>query len=288
TFEATIQNIAGNGAHLPQPDFAALARRCPPISSEIKPGRAALGTIFPETPLFTELLANTHDLNAPMTKIFQHFVLGHEQFARTYQCEPQFETESLLEKLDVPMLTVESIEKMRETKNVQPVIYTARPSLPPGFVSDWHGYSPEAEIAQRLLGLFDAPLVGYGRMEWIAQQKHVPVGDYVKPSPMQALAAIYSALLYDAPGWEESAFELLISDSPPPGDAFRVIVCEDSTGGIRGVREAVEILRERHGLDITFSAVGIAKAPENIAALEKVADYVAADVNTGLALALDW
>lgn len=291
--DETLENIAHADVTLTRPDYAALARRVPkPLSDDVKPSRAALGTLFPETPLYIELLGNAHTIDAPITRLFQHSVLGDEQYARTYGLTPLFSTESLLEKLDIPMLAPEYRDRMIEEVDIRPTIYTARPSLPPGFVMNWRGYSPEAEIAQRLLGMTAVPLIGYGRMQWLAQQHGVPTNTYVKPSPVQPLAAIYSAILHDMddPQWEKRALELAVSDDPLPetlfSDPWHVIIFEDSYGSIQGARQAVQRISQYH--EVKFTAVGIAADPAKTASLSQVADHVAPDINAGLAWALGW
>jgi hypothetical protein len=172
--------------------------------------------------------------------------------------------------------------------DVFPIIYTARPGLPPEFVADHIGYAPEAEMARQQVGLDAIPVVGYGKMRWLAVEHGKHDSDYVKPSPMQATIAILSALLHGAPDWEHSAFDIATEAAPIP-DALKdqpwhVIVCEDSTGGIRGVRAAVERLREFH--EIKLTAVGIAQDAAKVAALQGVADFIVEDVNAGLARVL--
>lgn len=290
SFDIALKTIAESGVRLQPIDYADVARRCPPAPAGGRPARAALGTLFPEEPLFVELLGNTHEISAPMTRIFQNFVLGDAEFEKTYRLKPLFESASLLETLDRNMLTPQSCQRLQNTHNLFPTVYTARPSLPPSFVQEKVGYPPEAEIAGRQLALDGVPLVGYGRMQWLAEQQGVPANSYVKPSPVQALTAIFSALLRGTPDWERRAFHLALAQEPIPDhlkDApWRVIVFEDSTGGIRGVREAVALLAQQHEVSVT--AVGIAKEAENIAALRKVADHIADDVNAGLAWALGW
>lgn len=291
TLVESIDKIAVANIKLEQPDYQAVARRVPkPSSPDIKPSRAALGTLFPEHPVFVEILGDAHSPNALITQIFQHFVLGHEQYARTYNRAPVLETGSLLGTLDIPILTPENAERLERTEHLQPVIYTARPGLPPTFVNDWLGYSPEAEIAQKLLKLHRLPVIGYGRVQWLAQQTGAHPASYVKPSPVQALAAIYSAILYGSEMWEERGLRSAAVDGQIPEEVtahpLHIIVCEDSTGGIRGVRQAVECLQKYH--DVTFTAVGVADGAVKREALKSAADYVAEDVNEGLAWALGW
>ena len=290
SLDESLQNIAQSGRKLDQPDFAALARRCPPPHDGLHPGPAALGTMFPKEPAFVELLMDTHRISGPMTTIFQHYTLGHTKFEATYGLDAQFEADSLLETLDVPMLSAQSRDRLLNDPATYPVIYTARPSLPPEFVSDQHGYAPEAEMAQHLVGLDDVPLIGYGKVHWLALTHDQDESHYLKPSPTHAEIAIVAALLYGTDHWEIHAFDIATGLAPLPetlkDEPWHVIVCEDSTGGIRGVRGAVERLQALH--DVTLTAVGIGTQADNVAALESVADIVAPDVNAGLAQALDW
>jgi hypothetical protein len=288
TLDSSIKNIVDSGRLLDQPDFAALARRCPSPTHEIQPGPAALGTVFPRTAPFAQLLGETHLIHAPMTQIFQHFTLGHSLFEQTYGLPMQFEAASLLETHDTPMLSAQSRDMLLTRADVFPTLYTARPGLAPEFVADQIGYSPEAEMAQKQVGLDAIPVVGYGKMRWLALQDQRHDSDYLKPSPMHASVAIFSALLYSESDWERRAFDIAIRTEGIPqnlkDEPWHVIVCEDSTGGIRGVRGAVEQLQAHH--DITLTAVGIAQHADNIAALQQVADVIAPDVNAGLALVL--
>src|SRR5574341_405298 len=107
--ETSLNKIAHNGIRLEQPDYTALAQSAAAHSpKDRRPCRATLGTLFPNTPLFQEVLSSTHLPTSPAARIFQHFALGDEQFARTYGEKPLFETESLIQKLDQPILSVEN------------------------------------------------------------------------------------------------------------------------------------------------------------------------------------
>ena len=290
SLESSLKNIADSGRQLERPDFAAFARRCPSPTESSQPGPASLGMLFPDTPPFAELLGGTHLISAPMTQVFQHYTLGHRRYEQTYGLPAQFEAESLLETLDVPLLSSQSRELLLSRADVYPTIYTARPGLPPEFVTEQAGYPPEAEMARERVGLEAVPVIGYGKMRWLAIEHQRHDSDYVKPSPMQAKIAILSALLHGAADWEKTAFDIATDAAPIPENLrdqpWHVIVCEDSTGGIRGVQAAVEQLQRDH--DVTLTAVGIAKQAGNITALQEVADFIAEDVNAGLAQALGW
>lgn len=277
TLSAACQQIAASGQRLEPVDYAALAAKVPP-HPDFLPSRAAIGTVFPDTPLFRDILNDAHQITSPVMQVFQQIALGAEQYARTYGLRPAIESESLLATLDQPALNAHNRDRILTDETISPVIYTARPCLPPRFINDWHGYPPEAEIAQKLVGLEALPLVGYGTVQWLARHVGQSPERFVKPSHVQALSAIYTALYgNDTPEpLENAAREVVPGDLPD----IHVIVFEDSSGGIRGVRAAVEILRRHHPVEIT--AVGIADSPIKAAPLTEVADVIADNINTAL------
>jgi len=136
-------------------------------------------------------------------------------------------------------------------------------------------------------------MIGQGRVGWLAWRNGRNSADYVKPSPVQALMAIGTA----ATGLEmESglAASALVEDgklvgplAQLRGQPVQIIVCEDSTGGIRATRSAVELL-QRAGVEAAFKAIGISTNPDKRAALAQVTDQVVDDINAALALALGW
>jgi hypothetical protein len=90
--------------------------------------------------------------------------------------------------------------------------FTARPSAPPREIeSPPLGYAPEAEIALDLVALPDIPLISFGRLQYLGEQRGYDPEVLVKPSPVQALAGISAALTGDewsalqaACDWHES------------------------------------------------------------------------------------
>jgi len=289
TLAETMTHIRQAGITLSQPDYQAIADQCHNITAT-QAGEATIGTIFPDHPLFREILTDTHSINAPITKIIQQFVLGSDQYARTYQLKPQVDTPSMLEQHDTPLLSVTMRDRLYDDPDVYPVIYTARPSLPPSFEPNWLGYSPEAEIAQKVLDFHQVPLIAYGKMQWLAKQNNVPDSSYVKPSPMQGMVAIFSALLFGSPNWEQQAYTLAQAEPLSiPTDlkdqAWHIIVCEDSPSSIGGVRQAAEQLAQNHL--ITFQGVGIATHATHITNLERQQARVYPNINDALAIELD-
>ncbi|MFP4322918.1 MAG: hypothetical protein ACLFTK_10730 [Anaerolineales bacterium] len=288
TVHDTVAAIAEAGVTLQRPDWRDFARSCPPPTPE-QPSAAqiALGRRFPATALYTDLLATTHAPEAWLTRLFQCFVLGAEQFQQTYSQPAIVQTPSLLQSHDQAVLSVAWRDELISRADTHPVIYTARPSLPPHFAPDVTGYPPEAEIGQRLLGLHSVPLVAYGHMAWLAAEQQTATDAFVKPALMHSRLAVMRAL---APDDEQAAIDMALGLQAIPAEwlnaPWRIIVCEDSTASIRGVQATVAALRVELEHDIVCSAVGIAEHPENVASLGTVADHVAPDVNAGLKWAL--
>jgi hypothetical protein len=240
----------------------------------------------------TEILGNNHDiLNTPTTHVFQHFTLGDQNFQQTYQAEPIFSTESLLQSHDNAGITAKMAKKVMKKVNagiLHAAIYTARPSLPPAGENPL-GYAPEAELATELTGL-NLPLIGSGRVNWLSRQVDKPDNSFTKPSPVQALAAIGAAISGDERGalwaaeslargawngfWETCRHSLL-----------EIHVFEDSTGGIEAVKNAGKILTN-FAIQNVVIGHGIAHVPHKIGTLKTVANGIYASVNEAIEIAL--
>lgn len=306
-----LTTLAAHSFPLPHPGYADLARRVGERMAN-QPGaaqaaRAVLWEDVLATPnlephrsaldaLFDTLLGRTHDFyRAPITRHFQHLVIGSQGVRQTYGVDPDFESAAYLQEYDRPLLATDVRTRLRkavEAKAVRIALYTARPSLPPADANvTADGYSPEAEMARSLVGLDDYPLIGLGRVRWLAERAGERVEHLVKPSPVQALAAIGAA----QSGQEATALEaalVLHQDSelgPPLADldAAAVHVFEDSPGGIDAVRHAVEALQAA-GLDVTWQPHGITPAdgPKAKAmATRSVPTYPS--INEAIAIALE-
>ncbi len=223
--------------------------------------REAVGAIL------DELLTDTHNFySAPITRYFQHLVIGSEGIAQTYNIAPYFETRPYLLEYDVAELASDAAAQLRDAAaagRIWPVIYTARPSLPPnGAAIAARGYSPEAELAQQLVGLEAWPLIGLGQLQWLAARRGGQMAQMVKPSPVQALAAIGAAV-----GPETAALEAAWNfyrtgelQKPLAGlGPTTVHIFEDTLGGMRAVFNAVEALRMA-GMDMHCQLYGVAPA----------------------------
>lgn len=296
----TLTAIRQSGVQIERPDFGWLADEVAARRDGPRPFKFALDILVERAPpevhgILHELLADAYQLHAPTTRVFQHHTLGSQRFATLYGEGPDFEAVSLLETKDRPHLSAEMRERLlawMDGDSRHAVIFTARPSLPPIDAYEERPVSrleisPEAEIARELLGLESLPMISTGRIAWLAAGDGVRPEDYVKPSPVQSLAAIGAALSRtEAPALEAAAALAERGKVGGPlaaleGRSTRVTVFEDSMGGIASARAAVDLLRGA-GLDVSLEAVCVAPEPVKQAALAKVASRVVNDVNEGL------
>lgn len=303
-FDDTLRALAASGVRVERPAFAALARA---VRDEMRNGDIPASVYLrmlgahaspSDRPLLSALLADVYAIDTPTTRYFQTLTLGSARFADTYQQPAPFESDSYLVTHDVPLL--DDAHRARLLDWIAPptrgaVVYTARPSLPPSGIDPApDGVSaPEAELAAELLDVAGrVPLLGQGRMAWIAQRRGRSAPSYIKPSPVQALAAIgaaaaaneQAALVAAADLYEDRRLTGPLADLRP--QKTHVIICEDSPGGIQAGHDAVDRLRQA-GLDVTFTGIGVSPHAEKRAALAEVAAHVVDDVNHALDLVWD-
>lgn len=304
---ARCRPVSASG-NVQRPDFAALARRVGPlIAAGERPAKASFTVLMGEVDalglagaprqgieaLLHTLLDHTQNvMTSPVTQVFQHFALGSQAYARTYGLAPLFETPSLLCTLDQPALLPVSHDLLLGlvgSGRVHAALYTARSSLPPvDTQADAQGYSPEAEMARALVGLEALPLIGYGRLAWLAARHGAQPDAYVKPSPVHALAAIGAALNGREAEAVEAAYALAEEGVlQAPFEALRgqrldVFVFEDASGGVRAATRAAELLRSAR-IATNLWVVGILPpgGPKR-AALAPLCALVAEDVNSAL------
>jgi hypothetical protein len=279
----TLDLLRAHPLPLPHPDYAALAQRIGRrLASQAGAARAARAVLWEDvvtTPgfepnyaaidaLFDALLGHTYDFYcAPVTRYFQHLVIGSAGVRQTYGVDPDFESTAYLREYDRPLLDADARARLHESADrgdVRIALYTARPSLPPVDADvAAAGYSPEAELARVLAQMDRYPLIGLGRIRWLAGGAGERAERLVKPSPVQALAAIGAAWS----GQEARALEAALALHrdrellPPLVDIepSTVHVFEDSPGGIDAVKRAIELLQTA-GLDIAWRPHAIAPA----------------------------
>jgi hypothetical protein len=310
TLDDTLAAVRGSGVQLSRPDFIGAARE---IAHHHPDGHLPavhyLALLSERTdpanlPLLRALLGDVYDITrTPTTRVFQTYTLGSERFAATYGQPAPFESNSYLADYDIPLLSGENRDRLLRWCH-QPrhgaAIFTARPSLPPADLPADEppgdpptGYAPEAELAVELIGLAGRlPLIAQGRVGWLAWRNGRGSAEYIKPSPVQALASIGAAASGSETGALEAAAALVERGelaSPLAALADRrtqVIVFEDTAGGIRAARRAVELLGHT-GLEVASEGVGVSPQADKRAALAQVADHVVDDINAGLALVWD-
>lgn len=212
--------------------------------------------------LRNNLLHRSRDVVASHTmRIFQHYTLGSDTFTRTYDLPAEIETESLLHKYDQSNIDDTIREKLHKAFT-HITAFTARPSAPPREVeSPPLGYAPEAEIALDLVGLTNIPLISFGKLQYLGEQRGYDPEILLKPSPVQGLAGIAAALTGDewsalqaACAWYETGqFTGVLTELPA---SFDVTIVEDTLGGVRSVRAAGDILRNA-ALDVNVHAYGL-------------------------------
>ena len=243
--------------------------------------------------LLVDLLAETRSVERSLTtRLFQHYCLGSAAFAQTYTREPELETASYLLEHDRPNLSPQTRQLLLERlKNhtIHAAAYTMRPSLPPKEVPGPHpGYSPEAEMALELVGLPELPLIAFGRVHWLAEQTGAHPEAYLKPSPVQAIAALLAAVTGDERLSLEAALDpqrmyTLLSGFEQP---LEVHVFEDSAGGIQAVRQAAQALCEA-SIETRVHAWGVASHPEKAGALKQATSRVFPDIDAALSIVLN-
>jgi hypothetical protein len=235
-----------------------------------------------------ELLSNTRSTKDSFTtRIFQTFILGNEGFQANYGIEPDFKSESLLKLNDRCLLNREDQYLLRDMINQQVIkvsVITARPSLPPSFEDGKkNDYSPEGEMALKLTGLENVSLIGYGTMQYLADLVHTSPDSLIKPSPVQALAAIAFPFNQDEKRvlkWS-AAFVGLATDEDWMVDLparIEVHIFEDSPIGIQASQAAAALLN-KNKYTVTVKAWGIATNQDKIRALEAVGATVFPEIH---------
>jgi hypothetical protein len=244
-------------AHMFVPEFALVAGQYPAETAF----RAGYFSSIPYE-MRKNLLTETRNVYKSHTmRIFQHFTLGSEKFKETYNLPEELVTESYLLTHDRPIIDDEIYRKLRQPNHYF-AAFTSRPSAPPRDVNTSHfGYAPEAELALELVGLSDIPLIGYGGLTYLANQRGLDAATLLKPSPVQALAAIAAAFtgeewttIQAAAEWQKTGQLNEVFSRLPR--SFELIVVEDTIGGINSTLKAAEILQQA-GMDITVQTLGL-------------------------------
>lgn len=238
-----------------------------------------------------DLLANTRKpAISRTTHVFETYVLGHEVYCREVGLPAEVQSDSLLEKLDRPLLLPETREQVRAwiaQGRLKAAAYTARPSTAVSTLTEPLAVClPEAEAALRLVGFEDLPLIGSGQTGELAVRLGEPEDRLTKPAPYHALAAAASAWSGDraaALEWVGKVFrgyergDMLPEGSPLP-KRLCLHVFEDSPTGMVGGKAAAKLL-EAMGIHAEVHLWGVTTHPEKAQALIKQGARVFPDIN---------
>lgn len=243
-------------------------------------------------PLLNALLLNTRAMDGAITtRVFQHFTLGSQRFEELTRLPRLFDSISYLENYDQVLLSTRTRDLLLDqwkNQKLGAAIYTARPSLPEMDGATSYHYSPEAEVALETLGLIELPLIGAGKIGWLAQRMNVPTHELAKPSPVQALAAIAAAVTRQTGTSLRAAADFHLNGNLGLFEEFpelSIHVFEDSGGNAASVRRAVDQLSEA-GCACTFTAWGISENPAKQQALLKAGATLLPEINQAIQLAL--
>jgi hypothetical protein len=307
TLSGTMQAIRESGVISQRPDYAALAKASYQHNGGVVHTSAPILVVLRKRTsselhlILEEVLGNIRPPSAPFAIVFQQYSLGPQKFTEVYDLQATIDCEICLE-MDEAFLNEQvraRLQHILSTDHCGAAIYTARPSLPPKGLSaqeqsavERRIHPPEAEMAAEIAGLSDLPLVGAGSMAWLAIQRSKAIDAYVKPSPVQALAGIGAAFSGNVRAALDAAGQF-VEDGSLTGplaqlatESTHIIVFEDSSGGIRAVRQAAEMLRAA-GVDIRVTGVGISEDRVKRDILGEIADVLAGNVNEGLTGILD-
>jgi hypothetical protein len=222
--------------------------------------------------LIREILGEARAIQRSLThRIFQELVLGSRVFADTYHLPPILGTEGYLSRYDLPLLSSgpqAALHAWLAEDGNRAAIFTNRPSLRP----DSSTGTPEAEIGARVAGMEELPIVGFGALSWLAEQRGLENQAYLKPSPVHVLAATWMALQPIPPeiAPEKRVVEALnaslraVAGVRDHGwqelSGARLCVFEDSVRGLRSALSARDVLAAL-GIPVQISLCGISDSP---------------------------
>jgi hypothetical protein len=298
TLPEDLRTIHLSSLHLPPvPDFNALAHNLssneliqfPPLERAIQR--------FTETDHFSpvqyqilhELINGARDPRRSLThRVFQELVLGSAEFSHTYGLPAMLACESYLLKHDIsnlsPTESTHLLDWISKPGHAASII-TSRPSCPPPGVFS----TPETELGAELVGLKGIPIVGWGGLTWLAQQRQTDQQTFVKPSPVHALAAMRVALGDNQQAALLEAAALVETGEVSPAwrqfDGAQVFIFEDTPGGIKSLQAARETL-EKIKVSIRPSFFGIARNPVKSKALLSSGAEVYPSFSQALTLAI--
>jgi hypothetical protein len=212
--------------------------------------------------------------------------------------------DSLLLRWDHPCLSDKLRKQLLRTvrqKAIHSAICTARPSFAPKDAPiDPSPYFPEAELGRDLINLTELPMIGWGGMQSLGVFVHQNASQFLKPQPVQTLAAI--AMAFGLPEWDALtwAYQLwsrregkgnhdlkgeLNFEFRLPGE-MEVVIFEDMENGLLAGKKAQSILEEQ-GYKIDLLRLwGITNNEEKAKVLRSYGANVVDSINNALAYEL--
>jgi hypothetical protein len=221
-------------------------------------------------------------------RTFQELALGSKEFTRTYGLPAVLDSDSYLLKYDLSNVSNTESARLRDWISAPghaATMITSRPSVPPAGIFS----TPEAELGARLVGLESIPILGWGGMCWLGQQRQADPQTFLKPSPVHALAGLRMTLGENQETALTEAVKLVETGLPgtewEPFERAQVCIFEDTPAGIKSLQVAKNVLGKA-GIEIEAMNYGIAQKPVKVQALRSIGAKIFPSLMEALDLAL--
>ena len=225
-----------------------------------------------------EIIRNSETVHFFPFDIFQEMILGSAGFEEIYGFKGTLDVESYLYKFDKPLLGTNLRNRLfswRKDLRHGCAIMTNRPTRK----------MPDAKYAQKLTGLEEIPVAGYGEMAWLAQKFGGIAAEYSKPSPIHALSAVLASF---GKKLDEALLEAhaavskgIFSEAVLQLDSYEFTVFEDTPAGMMSLSAMGALLREQ-GLDVKIKKIGITNSPLKAGYLRAQGAEIFENINVAL------
>jgi hypothetical protein len=287
-----------HAAHgLTPPDFQAFFERLAAPARRSEPGLERAFKLLPARA--QRFFREAYVVQGLSQRLQQEHVLGSQAFQETYGLPPALELESYLLIRDRSNVRADARKDLRAW-NAHPanqaLIFTNRPGGLDGLPGQ-ADYStgqrvpltPEAELGARCVGLSDLPIMGSGGIMWLEARRGTTLSTFNKPHPIHALAALAHAAGAAPQVALRRAARLALDQDPDPDwrelELAAVWVLEDSSGGLRSLKTAAELLAQ-HGIHIAVELIGVAGDEKKTTALTREGAQVFTQFEAALAHAM--
>ncbi len=265
------------------------------LISEIQTKSSNFFPNLSKTDLFLELMENSQDLeNNLVTRLIENHVIGDSLYEAIFQTQPLVKTMPFLKMFDRVILSNDHRDRLlnfQKKAKSKSCIFTARPSIPPkSCLAKGIHYCPEAEMGIELVGLESLPFIGFGNLQSWAYQNGQSPFSFLKPHPLQALTAIFTAFDTNECNAIDLAYGLLNNGNSTQVEQtvrsllpaeITLSVFEDIVNGLEATKKATEILN-KIGLNVQTSYFGIANDPSKAKSLQRFGAKVFDSINSAL------